>query len=406
MTEQPSTSKPFAGIRVVEAAQMISAPLAGAILAEQGADVVKVELADGVGDRLRAIGSRRDDISAVFNGVNHGKRSVTFDTKTEAGLEALLALCATADVFLQNFRPGAAERMGVGEAQLRSINPDIIYVSVSGFGSSGPKVDQKVYDYVIQAMTGIASLQGLGSGGGSKPDKPQLIRQFVIDKVTALTVSQAITAALFARERGLGGQHVELAMLDVGLWFFWPDGMMDRSLLSDDVHHSPHFSLAYDVVATRDGFIAMIPNGNRSWPPLCQAFNPSWLTDARYATPEDREANQAELSADFAAVVGDLTTTEALERMRANDVPGAAVVDLDNVAGDEQIAHNETLAHLLDGPAGERLEALPPVKFGGGRAVAPTSAPSLGANTDEVLTELGYTADSIANMRESGVLGP
>ena len=132
------TMLPLAGVRVIEAGQMISAPMAGVIMAEQGAEVIKVELADGVGDRLRQLGTSRNSMSALFNSVNRGKRSVTLDTKHPDGLQALLDLCSTADVFLQNFRPGAAERMGVGEAQVRAINPDIVYVSVSGFGSTGP----------------------------------------------------------------------------------------------------------------------------------------------------------------------------------------------------------------------------------------------------------------------------
>ncbi len=151
--------QPLAGVRVIEAGQMISAPIAGVILAEQGAVVIKVELADGVGDRLRELGSQRNHVSALFNAVNRGKQSVTLDTKHPDGLQALLELCATADVFLQNFRPGTAERMGVGEAQLRAINPDIVYVSVSGFGSTGPKAEQRVDDYVIQVVTGMAALQ-------------------------------------------------------------------------------------------------------------------------------------------------------------------------------------------------------------------------------------------------------
>ena len=255
--------QPLAGVRVVEAGQMISAPMAGVIMAEQGAEVIKVELADGVGDRMRQLGSQRNSMSALFNSVNRGKRSVTVDTKHPDGLQALLDLCATADVFLQNFRPGAADRMGVGEAHLRAVNPDIIYVSVSGFGSTGPKAEQKVYDYVIQAMTGMADLQQGDTGA------PQLVRQFIVDKTTAITVSQAITAALFARERGRGGQHVELSMLDIGLWCFWPDGMMDRSLHGDGVVEASHFADMYSIRPTRDGAVAFVASGNRiALPPL------------------------------------------------------------------------------------------------------------------------------------------
>lgn len=392
--------QPLAGIRVVEAAQMISAPMAGVILAEQGAEVIKIELADGVGDRLRQLGSQRNSMGALFNGVNRGKRSVTLDTKHPDGLRALLDLCATADVFLQNFRPGAAERMGVGEAQLRAINPDIIYVSVSGFGSTGPKAEQKVYDYVIQAMTGMADLQQGNTGA------PQLVRQFIIDKTTAIAVSQAITAALFARERGHGGQHVELSMLDIGLWFFWPDGMMDRSLEGDGVVEASHFADMYSIRPTTDGAVAFVASGNRTWPNLCRAFAPALLDDPRFTTMRDRDINGEALGAIFDEAVASLTTAEALERMVDNDVPGARVLRRDEVADDAQVIHNGSLVCLDDGPIGARVEARPPVNFGGSERLIPPAAPALGADTVSVLASLGYDDDRISRLESSGVLGP
>lgn len=392
--------QPLAGIRVVEAGQMISAPMAGVIMAEQGAEVIKVELADGVGDRLRQLGTSRNSVSALFNGVNRGKQSVTLDTKHPDGLQALLDLCATADVFLQNFRPGAAERMGVGEAQVRAVNPDIVYVSVSGFGRTGPKAEQKVYDYVIQAMTGMADLQQGNTGA------PQLVRQFVIDKTTAITVSQAITAALFARERGHGGQHVELSMLDIGLWFFWPDGMMDRSLEGDDIAEASHFADMYSIRPTRDGAVAFVASGNRTWPNLCRAFKPELLDDPRFTTMRDRDVNGEALAAIFDEAVGGLTTAEAMQRMVDNDVPGARVVRRDEVADDPQVIHNGSLVQLDDGPIGRRVEARPPAIFGGGERVVPAAAPVLGADTESVLASLGYDDARIATLRAAGVLGP
>ena len=243
--------KPLDGIRVVEAAQMVAGPLAGMILAEQGADVIKVELPDGVGDRIRSFGSRRNGMSAVFQAVNRGKRSIVLDSKRDDGRAAMLRLAASADVFLQNFRPGVAARLGLSEADLRAANPDLVYVSVSGFGPSGPRSDEKVYDYVVQAMSGMAALQPDDVG------RPRLTPHVIVDKVTAMTVAQAVTAALLARERGHGATRVDVTMLDAALWFFWPDGMMDRSLLGDGVHD---LSLIHISEPTRPFTLSRMPS--------------------------------------------------------------------------------------------------------------------------------------------------
>ncbi len=391
--------KPFEGVRVVEAAQMISAPMAGMILAEQGADVVKVEMADGVGDRMRMLGTRRGDVSTVFHGINRGKRSIALDSKDPRGLEVLQKLIADADVFIQNFRPGATERMGIGHEAMLAANPDLIYVSVSGFGDSGPRSGEKVYDYVIQAMTGIAALQTDHEGA------PTLTRQFVVDKVTALTVSQAVSAALFQRERGHGGQHLQLAMLDVGLWFFWPDGMMDRALLHDDeVTAAPHFSSTYEIRPTRDGHVAMVASGNRSWPGLCRAFNPAWADDPRFATLELREQNGEELAKEFSVVLAGMTTAECLAAMEANDLPGAAVAALDEVPHQAQVIHNGTLVEHDNGPLGAIREALPPVGWQGQDRTIAGPPPHFGEHTADVLREAGYDDSSIATLAAAGVV--
>lgn len=391
---------PLHGIRVVEAAQMIAGPLAGMIMAEQGADVIKVELPDGVGDRMRFLGSRRNEMGALYHGINRGKRSIVLDSKTPAGLAAMRGLIATADVFIQNFRPGAAERLGLGEAELRADHPDLIYVSVSGFGPTGPRSGEKVYDYVIQAMSGMAALQADSLG------RPTLVKNLVVDKVTALTVSQAITAALFHRERGHGGQHVQLSMLDTALWFFWPDGLMDRALLGEGVTDAPHFASLAEIRSTSDGHVALIAMGGRTWPNLVAAFNPEWEHDPRFATPRDRELHRQVISDEFDAVIATLTTAECLDRMRRNDIAGAAVIPLDQIADDPQVVHNGTLVVHQNGSVGEIREARPPISFGDHPRRIPGPAPTLGQHSREVLSELGYDTDQIAALAAQGILGP
>src|SRR5713101_2664154 len=205
---------PLNGFRIVDVTQMVSGPMATMMLADQGADVIKVE-PPGIGDLTRALAGRHRGMSPVFAIVNRNKRSIVIDLKTARGLELLKQLVATADIFIQNFRPGAADRMGLGEEALRAVKPNLIYVSISGFGERGPYVHKRTYDPVIQALSGLASIQADPDG------RPRMMRVIVPDKVTALTAAQAMTAALLARERNGAGQHVRLAMLDAVIAFIW-----------------------------------------------------------------------------------------------------------------------------------------------------------------------------------------
>jgi crotonobetainyl-CoA:carnitine CoA-transferase CaiB-like acyl-CoA transferase len=206
---------PLAGYRIIDVTQMISGPMATMLLADQGADVIKVE-PPGMGDLTRALGGPRG-MSPTFSIVNRNKRSIVINLKDRRGIELLERLVAGADLFVQNFRPGVAEQMGIGEAALRHIKPNLVYVSISGFGESGPYVHKRVYDPVIQALSGLASIQGDPASG-----RPRMMRLIIPDKVTALTAAQAMTAALLARERTGKGQHVRLAMLDAAISFLWP----------------------------------------------------------------------------------------------------------------------------------------------------------------------------------------
>ena len=217
---------------------------------------------------------------------------MVLDLQQEEGSALLGELVARADVFVQNFRPGVTARLGIDEATLRARNPDLIYVSVSGFGDTGPYISQKSYDYVVQALSGMAALQAQPDG------PPTLIRNIVIDKVTAMTAVQSVLAALLARDRGRGGQHIRLSMIDTAISFLWPDGMMQHTLLGDDgrVTPGPHMADGYAVRPTADSHIALLAISNRQFPGLCAALRrDDWATDPRFATMEAREANRAAL---------------------------------------------------------------------------------------------------------------
>lgn len=389
---------PLEGFTVVEACQMVAGPLAGTLLADLGAEVVKIETPKG-GDRMRYLGHRVGGIGAMWAGVNRGKRSVVLDLQRPDGLQVFRDLIARSDVFIQNFRPGVVERLGIDEPSLRALRPDLVYVSVSGFGDSGPYADQKSYDYVIQALSGMAALQGAGG-------EPQLVRNIVVDKVTAHTAAQSVMAALVARLRGHGGQHVRLSMIDVALAFLWPDGMMQHTLLdADRVTPGPHMADGYLVRPTRDGHLALMATSNTQFPGLCAALGTDWLADERFATLEAREANAAVLAELISAEVARHSSTDLVARLRSHDVPCAAVNPLEHVHVDPQVQHNELLVEHERPWLGPVREPRPPVRYSSTPTALGRHAPKLDEHTDEVLAELGRTPDEIAALRASGAIG-
>jgi crotonobetainyl-CoA:carnitine CoA-transferase CaiB-like acyl-CoA transferase len=233
------------GIRILDLSQVVAGPLATQMLSEQGADVVKVEPL--AGELLRL--GRRGGFPPLFANDNRGKRSIALDAQEEAGRAIVLELAEDADVFVENFRPGVADRLGLGEDAVRQVAPDIVYVSITGFGPTGPYSDRACLDPVIQGLTGMVT----GQRSHELPF-PDLIRTLVADKTTAYTAAQAITAALFARERGAGGQHIELSMLNATLAWFWPDGMSDHTALDDEARPR-RASDGYKLTDTSDGQI-------------------------------------------------------------------------------------------------------------------------------------------------------
>ncbi len=240
------------GIRVVDLTSMISGPTATMILADQGADVIKVENPATGGDYVRHGANRRGGFSANFVNNNRNKRSVTLDLKQADGIAALLRIVATADVFIQNFRPGVAQRMGLGEDAVRAARPDIVYVSIAGFGFEGPYAPKPVYDPLIQALSGLATVQA-----GSDRERPRLVRTIVPDKVTALNAAQAVTAALLARERCGEGQHVHLAMLDAIVAFLWHSDMGSQTFVGDELPQQHAASFIDLIYETADGHISV-----------------------------------------------------------------------------------------------------------------------------------------------------
>jgi len=390
---------PLSGFRIVDVTQMISGPMATMMLADQGADVIKVE-PPGSGDLTRALAGRRHAMSPTFAVANRNKRSVVIDLKQPSGVELLKRLVAQADLFVQNFRPGTADRMGIGEAALREVKSDLVYVSISGFGESGPYVHKRTYDPVIQALSGLASIQA-----DSETGRPRMLLVIVPDKVTALTAAQAMTAALLARERNGAGQHVRLAMLDAVIAFIWPESMAAYTFAGPDKAITRPPNTRDLVFQTADGYITCGAVSDSEWEGLGRALErPEWLQDDRFKTPAGR-VRYADARLELTAeVLQTKTSAEWLGRLDAQQVPCAPIQTRDDLLTDPQVAANRMIVEGTHPNAGLMRQPRPAARFGGTPAELRSFAPVLGQHTDEVLRETGLGADQIRSLREAGVI--
>ncbi len=393
--------KPLEGIKVLEFSTMITASLAAMMLADQGAEVIKVEPIDA-GDPMRYIGSSKGGVSALFANCNRGKRSLRVDLKTAEGRTVIEQLAATTDIVLTNYRPGVMDGLGLGSAALRARNPRLIVGAVTGFGLEGPLADAPAYDPIIQAQSGMAAVQGQSKG------KPEFIKTLMCDKITAYTVCQAVTSALYVRERTGLGQHIDLSMMDAGLHFVFPDGFMHQALLDDDVTHLPALNqLLYEVTDTSDGSVTISAATPKQQVGLLTAIERLDLfADERFNSMEKLIANVQAYRAELADTMSRMATDDLLARLAANDVPAARLLDFEDVFNHVQFAANGSVDVATHPQLGSMRRVMPPARFAGERLTPASHSPAHGEHSVEVLTELGYGADAIAALIESKVVSP
>ncbi len=381
---------PLDGVRVLDFSTMVSGPVAARMLADQGADVIKVESPNG--DEMRKIGNQRNGLTAGFMSCNRGKRGICLDLKAEPGKAALRSLVETADVIIQNFRPGAMDRMGFGEEAVRTINKDIIYVSISGFGEEGPYAHQRVYDPVIQALCGATDIQADRDTG-----RPKMFRIIIADKVTSLTAAQAVSSALYAREKTGNGDHIRLSMLDAMVSFFWPEGMSGITFVGDEIDVTKFQGTMDLIYETRNGYITAGAVSDAEWRGMCNALEKTeWIDDERFATTTDRFKN-AELRKQMtAAEIATWDRDEILKRLDAEGVPSAPLLTRLDLLEDEQIAINGTIEIYEWEGHGRIRQARPAASFDEHTSGITRAAPLLGEHNSEVLGELGLSGAEIA----------
>lgn len=392
-TNQP----PLTGVKVVDMSTMISGPLTAMMLADYGADVIKIE-SPGQGDLMRYLGTQKNGLTGLFSLNNRGKRSINLNVKSKEGLDILKKLIGEADVFVQNYRPGAMERLGLGYEDVKKFNPKIIYVSISGYGPDGPNSHRRVYDNVIQAASGVASVQSDPGTG-----KPQMLRNLACDKVTSYTAMQSICAALFARERGIAeGQHIVLAMLDAAVAFLWPDAGMDATVLDEDAIRMPTLGANYNVTVLEDGYCASSAVSDVEFKGLWAALGqPQLADDPRFATAAARSQNAGELVKTMKELSSKTKLADFLRVAEEHDLPASPVNTIADLPNDPQIKNNRVFVERTHPVMGKVREVRPAARFSDTELRVSSPAPMRGEHTDDIVREIGLDPDKL---REIGAI--
>ncbi len=361
---------PLAGVRVLDLSQIVSGPMAACWLADQGAECIKLESPGG--DPVRTVGARKGNMSAIFICVNRGKRGETLDLKNPAHHARFEELVRWADVLIENFRPGTMDKLGFAHARCAELNPRLIWCSITGFGPDGPYANIRAYDPVVQAASGIAATQADPAGN------PSLVQSLVCDKVTALTAAQAITAALFHRERTGEGQKVEVAMLDAAIAFNWPEGMYNHAFV-EPAEPFPEYGTLTRLWPAKDGLVSMAAIQDSEFEAMCEALgNPESLARPEYQTMAGRFAHLATLLPEMGRLVAERTRDELMAGFIRAGAVGCRVNSRAELLEDPQVAHNGCVIEVDQGPHGRVRIARHPARFARSPAVArPGPAPEL-----------------------------
>jgi len=386
---------PLSGVRIVDFTAVYSGPIAASILGDQGAEVIKIEPA--AGDLMRRGLPKSNGLGSAFATMNRNKKSLCVDLRSDRGRDVARRLVATADVVMENFRPGVMERLGLGYEELSESQPKLVYASINGLGPIGPYANRRVYDAVIQALSGFATLKGDG--------EPEMVNTLVCDKITSLTAAEAIVAALFQAERTGTGQKVELSMLDASLYFLWPDAMTNYTFTEGELESMPYLDHSVFMRKTKDGWIATMPVQQAEVKGAFRALGVDYLVDdERFGSFESRTRNREVLRKILDDAYAKFTTAELCERMEAEDVPYSHINMREDIADDPQIVAMEALWRYSHPQAGEVRSPRPPAQFSATPSNIHTPAPMLGEHNAEMLGELGFDEAAVNTLVDEGVI--
>ncbi|MDG2495853.1 MAG: CoA transferase [Alphaproteobacteria bacterium] len=403
MQTKPTAEKPLAGLKVIEMSTMITCAYAAMMLRSQGAQVIKVEPAQ-MGDPMRYVGSQKNGQSALFHNCNRGKQSLAIDLKHENGAEAVKRLVKDGDIMLNNYRPGVMDNLGLGSEAMRAINPRLINVAVTGFGTVGHMATRPAYDHVIQGISGLTGLQG---GDFADPNNPEydFVKMLICDKVTAYTVAQAATAALVARATTGEGQHIDISMLHACLAFMWPDGMMSHTLQDEDAVQMPPLSESYKILDTKDGSIACTALTDGHWAAILKLLDrEDLISDPRFASLPGRMANFPEIMTLVRDGVKNMSLADVLRAFQAADIPSAPCESRTSVMANEQVLAIGALETYVTENMGQLTAPTPPVLFGGNATSLAEPSPRHGEHSQALMATLGFDAAVVQEMTQTGAL--
>ena len=401
MTESNHAAGPLAGVKVLDLTQIMAGPMCTLLLADMGANVIKIERPNG-GDDTRRMGHRlTGDISGGFLALNRNKRSIAMDLRSDAGKAVFKRMAETADIVVENFRPGVMERLGLGYDTLSEINPALVYASISGFGGTGPYRNRGGFDLVAQGMSGLMSVTGFPGGPPAKVGVP------ITDIGAGSFTAFGILAAYIHAQRTGQGQQVDGSLMEAGIAYtiwesseYFATGEIPGPLGSAHRVNAP-----YQALRTSDGYINIGAASQPTWEQFCRAIGQDALIeDPRYLEPNDRKAREAELAEMLEDILAEHTTDYWMEQLESAGVVAGPIYDMAQVYADEQVLAREMKVTLEDDELGELQNIGVPVKLSATPGRIRHRGPALGQHSREVLLEHGYTEAEVDALVAAGVV--
>ena len=389
---------PLDGVKIIDLSTIVSGPLAGSLLGDQGADVIKIE-SPLRPDNARFMGPLRGENGALFAAANRSKRSLALDLKKEGSKEIIYQLIKNSDVVMDNFRPGILKKLNLEYEDIKKHNSKIIQLSITGYGVDGPYSKRRVYDPLIQATAGIANAQSIDGN-------PKFVKTLMCDKITSLTAAQSITAALYSREKTNEGQKINLSMLDTALYFMWSDNMYNFTWLGDGWEPIPNIADFYEPVKTKDGYIALVAINDSEFAGVCKAIDrEDLLTDDRFSTMQNRMMNVIEMQEILLHAYTLFTSEELVERMDQNDVPSAIINKLSDVIDDPQVKNNQSIMSISKDDNNSMQSPKSPAQYSSTPCSNnPKFMPDLGQHSKEILLENGFSSEQINDLAKKEII--